>query len=118
MVSNKKKKMMNLNLKVINYSQPIMDRIFRNTSDLSKVDKPKLPPNDIEKEEEEEQPKENPSQPTPQPTITPNKFFVLSEDAETQRYLKQIKVNLLELEKINQQREDKTKGEREEKVKG
>lgn len=33
---------MNLNLKVINYSQAIMERIFRNTSDLSKVDKPKV----------------------------------------------------------------------------
>ena len=32
----KKKKLMNLNLKVINYSPEMMDRIYRNTSDLSK----------------------------------------------------------------------------------
>jgi hypothetical protein len=35
----KKKKLMNLNLKVINYNRDIMERIFRNTSDLSKQPK-------------------------------------------------------------------------------
>lgn len=40
---------MNLNLKVVNYSQAIMERIFRNTSDLSKMDKPKVPTIEAEK---------------------------------------------------------------------
>lgn len=39
LVNNKKKKLMNLNLKVIGYNRDIMDRIFRNTSDLSKLEK-------------------------------------------------------------------------------
>jgi hypothetical protein len=34
---SKKKKLMNLNLKVINYNPEIMDRILRSTSDLSKI---------------------------------------------------------------------------------
>ncbi len=38
----KKKKLMNVNLKVINYNMDIMEKIFRNTSDLSKVQKPAL----------------------------------------------------------------------------
>ena len=38
--NSKKKKLMNLNLKVVNYDMHIMDRICRNTSDLSKIDKP------------------------------------------------------------------------------
>lgn len=38
----KKKKLMNVNLKVINYNMDIMEKIFRNTSDLSKVQKPVL----------------------------------------------------------------------------
>jgi len=37
LVNKKKKKLMNLNLKVINYNPEIMDRILRSTSDLSKI---------------------------------------------------------------------------------
>jgi hypothetical protein len=36
-LKNKKKKLMNVNLKVINYAADIMDKISRNTSDLSKL---------------------------------------------------------------------------------
>jgi hypothetical protein len=36
MVSKKKKKLMNLNLKVINYHPEVMERILRSTGDLSK----------------------------------------------------------------------------------
>jgi hypothetical protein len=35
--NNKKKQLLNLSLKVINYDREIMDRIFRNTSELSKA---------------------------------------------------------------------------------
>ena len=34
-----KKKMMNINLKVINYGSVMMERIYRNTSDLSKFNR-------------------------------------------------------------------------------
>jgi len=37
LVNKKKKKLLNLNLKVIDYNPEIMDRILRSTSDLSKI---------------------------------------------------------------------------------
>lgn len=35
LVKKNKKKIMNINLKVVNYGSDIMNKIFRNTSDLS-----------------------------------------------------------------------------------
>ena len=45
-----KKKLMNVNLKVINYATDIMDKIFRNTSDLSSFSKPILEKDHIPEE--------------------------------------------------------------------
>ncbi len=39
MMNKNKKKLMNVNLKVIGYNSDIMEKIFRNTSDLSNLHK-------------------------------------------------------------------------------
>ncbi len=38
-MNKNKKKLMNVNLKVIGYNPDIMEKIFRNTSDLSNLNK-------------------------------------------------------------------------------
>lgn len=86
-----KKKLMNINLKFIGYGADIMDKIYRNTSDLSNFPKRKeekaeeairlLP---VVKEEKKEE-----------AAATVKLEFKLSDDLETERYLKQIKTSLL-----------------------
>lgn len=93
-------------MKVINYDKEIMDRIYRNTSDLSAVVKP---PAAVSKYNESKV-----SSPREGSPVAANEDendleiesnlrsdFLMAEDLTTQRYLRKIKGNLEELSRIN-----------------
>jgi len=77
---------MNINLKVIGYTSDVMEKIYRNTSDLSKF-KPVI--DDISPIAEIHL-----SEIPPQPITLQANDYNLVDDSETQKYLLQIKQNL------------------------
>ena len=105
-----KKHMMNLQTKVVGYGSDILDKIARNTSDLSKMrpgngDKQALEEQEVQLPALSKAPSEKGSnrsrkQPNPEASSAGKESYELRSDEETRRYLTQIRQNLEEIERF------------------